>query len=81
MKIRNNFAEKLAHIETVTNREKSRAEQAVSALKELADKVENMETGKSEKAICRQFARLYTRAAALIEKAITEDETDETESA
>ena len=83
MKIRNNFAEKLARIEHVTNREKSRAETVVNTLKGWADEVENMETGKSERAICKQFARLYKRAAALIEKAITDetDETDETENA
>ena len=81
MKIRSNFAEKLARIERVTNREKSRAETVVNTLKGWADEVENMETGKSEGAICKQFARLYKRAAALIEKAITDDETDETENA
>lgn len=81
MKIKSNLLEKMARIERVTNRETDRAENAVKGLKALAETVANAETGKSEKAICKQFAKLYTRAAAIIEKAITdgETETDETE--
>lgn len=81
MKIKSNLLEKMARIERVTERETERAETVVAGLKKLAETTENAETGKSEKAICKQFARLYTRAAAIIEKAITDDETetDETE--
>lgn len=79
MKIKNTFAEKLARIERVTERETERAETVVAGLKKLAETTENAETGKSEKAICKQFARLYTRAAALIEKAITDETETENE--
>lgn len=81
MKIKNTLAEKLARIERVTNRETERAKAIIRTLKGWADESENAESGKSERAICKQFAKLYTRAAALIEKAITDDETetDETE--
>jgi len=74
----------MARIERVTERETKRAETAVKDLKGLAETTANAETGKSEKAICKQFARLYERAAAIIEKAITDSETDaenETENA
>ena len=76
MKIKSTLIEKLERIERVTNRETERAEGVVKALKVLAKDVDNAETGKSEKAICKQFAKLYTRAAAIIEKAITDGEND-----
>lgn len=79
MKIKSTLLEKMARIERVTNRETSRAENAVKALKVLAETVANAETGKSEKAICKQFSKLYARAAAIIEKAITDGETGEIE--
>lgn len=80
MKIKNTLIEKLARIERVTERETERAETVAAGLKKLAETTENAETGKSERAICKQFARLYTRAAALIEKAITDEaETYESE--
>lgn len=78
--IKNKFAEKLAKIEKVTERETENARGCVEMLKNYAETTENAETGKSEKAICRQFARLYKRAAALIEKGIS-DGADETENA
>lgn len=73
MKIKNTLAEKLARIERVTNRETERAKAIIRTLNGWADESENAESGKSERAICKQFARLYKRAAALIEKAITDD--------
>lgn len=76
MKIKTALTEKLARIECVTNRETERANGVVRSLRGLAESVAEAETGKSEKAICRQFAKLYTRAADIIEKAITDDETD-----
>ena len=76
MKIKSTLIEKLERIERVTNREKERAEDMARSLRGLAESVANAETGKSEKAICKQFAKLYTRAAAIIEKAITDGETE-----
>lgn len=76
MRIKNTYAEKLARIERVTYRETERAKTIANTLRGWADETANAEIGKSERAICKQFAKLYTRAAALIEKAITDGETD-----